>query len=62
MRGCRSCWRGGCRPGIEAAGARGKSQVERFRKIAQMIECDEDETRWDERLKKLAKAKSDKTD
>ena len=34
-----------------------KSQVERFRKITQMIECDEDETRWDKRLKKLAKAK-----
>ena len=34
-----------------------KSQVERFRKIAQMIECGEDETRWDNRLNKIAKAK-----
>lgn len=36
------------------------SQVERFKKIARMIECDEDEKHWDERLKKVAKGKPEK--
>ena len=31
-----------------------QSQVERFKEIARMMECDEDEGRWDERLRKVA--------
>ena len=33
------------------------NQLERFKEAARALECDEDETRWDERLKKVAKAK-----
>lgn len=32
-------------------------QAEKFRRLARELECDEDEARWDERLKKVAKAK-----
>jgi len=32
-------------------------QVERFRQAARDLECDEDEARWDERLKKVAEQK-----
>lgn len=32
-------------------------QVEKFRQAAREHEADEDEARWDERLKKIAKAK-----
>ncbi|MCR2833013.1 hypothetical protein [Parerythrobacter lacustris] len=32
-----------------------KSQSEEFKKLARELECDEDEARWDERLKKVAK-------
>jgi len=35
----------------------GKSQVDRFKEAARELECDEDEAHWDERLKKVAKAK-----
>lgn len=31
-----------------------QSQVERFKEIARMMECDEDEARWDERLRRVA--------
>lgn len=37
----------------------GKSQSDEFKKLARELECDEDEARWDERLKKLAKGKAD---
>ena len=33
-----------------------KSQTEEFKKLARELECDEDEARWDERLKKVAKS------
>lgn len=33
------------------------SQSDKFRKAARELECDEDESRWDERLKKVAKGK-----
>ena len=38
------------------------SQLDKFKQAAREHGADEDEARWDERLKKLAKAKSDKTD
>jgi hypothetical protein len=38
----------------------GRSQSSKFKDIARDIECDEDEERWDERLKKVAKAKLEK--
>lgn len=34
-----------------------KSQAEKFKQVARELECDEDEVRWDERLKKVAKGK-----
>ena len=34
-----------------------QSQSEKFKQVARDLECDEDETRWDERLKKIAKVK-----
>jgi hypothetical protein len=34
-----------------------ESQSERFVQAARALECDEDEARWDERLKKVAKQK-----
>ena len=34
-----------------------KSQTDKFKDAAREAECDEDEARWDERLKKVAKAK-----
>lgn len=33
------------------------TQLERFKEAARDLECDEDEARWDERLKKVAKQK-----
>lgn len=33
------------------------SQSERFKKAARDLDCDEDETAWDERLKRVAKQK-----
>ena len=32
-------------------------QLDEFKKTARELECDEDEARWDERLKKVAKSK-----
>lgn len=34
-----------------------KAQIEKFKEVARELEADENETRWDERLKKVAKAK-----
>lgn len=34
-----------------------ESQIEEFKRTARELECDEDEARWDERLKKVAKGK-----
>jgi hypothetical protein len=34
-----------------------KSQPDKFKDLARELEADEDEARWDERLKKVAKAK-----
>ena len=36
------------------------TQAEKFEKMAEELECDEDEARWEERLKKVAKAKPEK--
>jgi hypothetical protein len=33
------------------------SQLDKFKQAARELECDEDEARWDERLKKVAKVK-----
>lgn len=33
------------------------SQSDKFKDAARALECDEDEARWDERLKKIAKQK-----
>ena len=33
------------------------SQKDKFKAAARELECDEDEARWDERLKKVAKGK-----
>ena len=35
----------------------GKSQSDKFKEAAREHEADEDEARWNERLKKIAKAK-----
>lgn len=32
-------------------------QSEKFKRTARELDCDEDENRWDERLKKVAKGK-----
>lgn len=34
-----------------------RSQSDKFKEAARELECDEDETHWDERLKKVARAK-----
>ena len=34
-----------------------KSQSDKFKKLARELECYEDEARWDERLKKVARGK-----
>ena len=34
-----------------------KPQLDKFKELARELEADEDEARWDERLKKVAKAK-----
>jgi len=34
-----------------------QSQLDKFKDAAHEAECDEDEARWDERLKKVANAK-----
>lgn len=37
-----------------------KTQSDKFKELARELEADEDEARWDERLKKVAKAKPEK--
>ena len=37
-----------------------ESQEDKFKKLARELECDEDEARWDDRLKKVAKGKPEK--
>lgn len=37
--------------------SRGESQLDKFKEAAREHEADEDEARWDERLKKVAKQK-----
>jgi hypothetical protein len=34
-----------------------KTQADKFKELARELEADEDEAHWDERLKKVAKAK-----
>jgi hypothetical protein len=34
-----------------------KTQADRFKEVVRALECDEDEAHWDQRLKKIAKAK-----
>ena len=34
-----------------------KSQSDKFKKAARELECDEDEARWDERLRKVVRQK-----
>jgi hypothetical protein len=34
-----------------------QTQLEKFKKAARELEADEDDARWDERLKKVVKAK-----
>lgn len=36
------------------------SQSDKFKEAARELDCDEDEARWDERLKKVAKGKPEK--
>ncbi len=38
-----------------------KSQSDKFKEAARKLEADEDEARWEERLRKLAKAKPGKS-
>lgn len=43
------------------AGSTGsKPQLDKFKELARELEADEDEARWDERLKKVAKTKPEK--
>lgn len=37
-----------------------KTQSDKFKEAARDLEADEDETRWEERLKKVAKQKPEK--
>lgn len=37
-----------------------KAQSDKFKEAARELECDEDEVRWDDRLKKVAKGKPEK--
>jgi hypothetical protein len=37
-----------------------KSQSDKFKELARELEADEDEARWEERLKKVAKVKPEK--
>lgn len=39
-----------------------QSQSDKFKEAAREAECDEDEARWDERLKKVAKGKPEKSE
>jgi hypothetical protein len=44
----------------EATEKANQSQSDKFKEAARELEADEDETRWEERLKKIAKAKPEK--
>lgn len=33
------------------------NQLDKFKELARELECDEDEARWDERLRKVAKGR-----
>ena len=37
-----------------------RTQADKFKEAARELECDDDEKRWEERLKKIAKAKPEK--
>jgi hypothetical protein len=37
-----------------------KSQSDKFKEAARALECDEDEARWDETLRKVARQKPEK--
>lgn len=39
-----------------------RTQSDKFKDLARELEADEDESRWDDRLKKLAKVKPEKPD
>lgn len=39
-----------------------KPQVDKFRDLARELECDDDEAAFDERLKRVAKARAPKED
>jgi hypothetical protein len=39
-----------------------KTQADKFKEAARELKADEDEKRWEERLRKIAKAKPDKAD
>jgi hypothetical protein len=39
-----------------------KTQLDKFKELARELEADEDEARWDERLKKVARAKPENGD
>lgn len=41
----------------QATDSPAKSQSDKFKELARELEADEDEKHWDERLKKVAKAK-----
>ncbi|MCL4671935.1 MAG: hypothetical protein KJZ64_03155 [Sphingomonadaceae bacterium] len=40
----------------------GETQSDKFKEAARELECDEDEARWDERLRKVAKGKPEKSE
>lgn len=44
----------------QKAAQSGKSQSDKFKELARELECDEDESHWDKRLEKVAKAKPEK--
>ncbi len=39
-----------------------KTQSDKFKDTARELECDEDEARWEDRLKKVAKEKPEEDD
>lgn len=41
---------------------RKNTQSDKFKELARELECDEDEAHWDERLKKVAKAKPEESE
>lgn len=47
---------GGFQVGVKLV-AKAQSQVDKFKQAARDLDADEDEAHWDERLKKIAKAK-----